>query len=272
VRRRELLCEVALFALAAACGFFGFGLPPLLTGAPGFTPEPRESDTLRIVTWNVGGALGGRTRPLDDSDVPAVVAALQRLDADLVVLQEVGTLAQFERVRGGLGAGWSGRRDSHGIAVLARDSAVGPVQRIEGARRGLVLELERDGRRLAVAALHADAFDARARNRAIGAAVDALLAREADLFVLLGDLNLDVDLDRRRDLFSDDSHLDVETYNYAAQRLADAASGRGATAEPDRRLDYVFVSRGTEVLAAGPWKGQRTGAMDHDPVVADIKP
>jgi endonuclease/exonuclease/phosphatase family metal-dependent hydrolase len=89
---------------------------------------------------------------------------------------------------------------------------------------------------------------------------------------LAGDFNLDLDLDKRRDLFTDDEYRDVETYNYVANRLVDAARGRGSTAEPDRRLDYIFAEREAFlVIDSGPWKGHRSGQMDHDPVVADLR-
>ena len=72
------------------------------------------------------------------------------------------------------------------------------------------------------------------------------------------------------DLFTDDEYLDVETYNYVSRGLEDVGRGRGATAEPDRRLDYLFVDPGLEVLGAGPVVGRRSGAMDHDPLAADL--
>lgn len=92
------------------------------------------------------------------------------------------------------------------------------------------------------------------------------------LVILAGDLNLDIDIDKRRDLFTDDEHLDVETYNYLAQRFSDLTRNTGSTAEPDRRLDYIFTdAKPVKVIRAGPWKGQRVADMDHDPVVADLK-
>ena len=90
--------------------------------------------------------------------------------------------------------------------------------------------------------------------------------------MLAGDLNLDLDLDKRHDLFSDDEYRDVETYNYVASRMFDTALGTGSTAEPDRRLDYVFVTPGTDVHHAAPWKGRRAEGMDHDPLVVDLIP
>ena len=94
----------------------------------------------------------------------------------------------------------------------------------------------------------------------------------AYLKILAGDLNLDIDLGKRRDLFSDNQHLDVETYNYLLQHLSDLTQNTGSTAEPDRRLDYIFGDTGrVKVVRSGPWKGRRIEDMDHDPVVADLQ-
>ena len=125
---------------------------------------------------------------------------------------------------------------------------------------------------LAAATLHADAFSSRRRNLGIGEIITGLLRKDAAVYLLAGDLNLDLDLDKRRDLFTDDEHLDVETYNFLATRLADVTRGTGSTAEPDRRLDYIFCSEeGVEILGRGPLRGRRRGAMDHDPVLADLR-
>jgi hypothetical protein len=87
-----------------------------------------------------------------------------------------------------------------------------------------------------------------------------------------GDLNLDIDLGKRRDLISDDAYLDVETYNTIVQHLVDAAVNTGSAAEPDRRLDYIFFDPGpVAVMNSGPWKGRRIADMDHDPVVSDLQ-
>jgi len=79
-------------------------------------------------------------------------------------------------------------------------------------------------------------------------------------------------IDKRRDLLTDNEHLDVETYNYLAEHLADVTRGTGATAEPDRRLDYIFADAGrVKIIRAGPWKGRRVADMDHDPLLADLQ-
>ena len=96
--------------------------------------------------------------------------------------------------------------------------------------------------------------------------------RPDHLTILAGDLNLDIDLDKRRDLFTDNEHLDVETYNCIAQHFSDVAVNTGSTAEPDRRLDYIFADADSlKVIRSGPWKGKSVADMNHDPVVADLQ-
>jgi endonuclease/exonuclease/phosphatase family metal-dependent hydrolase len=266
--RREAWLEALLFAAAAAAAFFGYGSPR--AGAPSFEPGERPGGALRVATWNVGGAAHGAPHGLEEGDLAHVAQTLRTLGADVVVLHEVGSRGQLERLLDLYGEPCEARGPQGGVAVLVRGLEVQAAERVAGAAQALALDLERGGRRIALVALHANAYDARRRNGEVGAATDALLARPADARILLGDLNLDVDLDKQRDLFSNEEHADVEAYNYVEARLDDAALGRGATAEPDRRLDYVFVSPGVQLLGAGPWKGQRTGTMDHDPVVADL--
>ena len=97
-------------------------------------------------------------------------------------------------------------------------------------------------------------------------------SRSPPCVILAGDLNLDVDVEGRTDLFTDDEYLDIQTYNYTVQRMRDAGREHGPTAEPDRRLDYVFVGGAHEVLSGGVWRGQRIGGMDHHPLIVDLLP
>lgn len=233
-----------------------------------FEPVTRAPGVLRVVTWNVGGVRGGEAHGFLEESLEPVGAALRALAPDLVFLQEASDEPRLARLVERLGPGWSLLAGRGGVVALTTRGELerwnAPLARSLGVRYRL------GGRTLAVIALHASAFSARERNREIGPTLDALLEQRADAHLLAGDLNLDLDLDKRGDLFSNDQTLDVETYNYVAEELADAARGRGATAEPDRRLDYVFLSPALPVRAAGPWRGRRTGTMDHDPLVVDL--
>lgn len=269
--------EAILFAFAGLFAWIGFGFDRTAPG--GYQPGPRDPAALRVVTWNVGGK---NAQPLQDAWIPDIAETLARLDADLIFLQEVTGADQLERLRqtardanpkcqlfGTMNAG-SGTR----LAVLFQRGHLRawPIA-VGSSRSALAVGFHPDDHPpVAAVALHADAFSSVKRNRGIGRAVDLLLSYHfADARLLVGDLNLDLDLDKRRDLFSDNEHRDVESYNYIAVRLFDAAAGTGATADPDRRLDYIFINDRFTVINAGPWKRRRTASMDHDPLVADLR-
>lgn len=264
--RAGAFLEAGLFLMAAA--FFVLA-SDLVRPVVRFEPSPRTPGSLRLVTWNVGGARDGTPHGFEERDFEAVAATLVALEPDLVFLQEAGDGDGPERLAARLGRGWSTRRGRGGVVALSDTGALEPWH--APLARSLGVRVRIGSRTLAVLALHASAFSARDRNREIGPSLDALLEQRADAHLLVGDLNLDLDLDKRADLFTSDEHLDVETYNYVARTLLDAARAGGPTAEPDRRLDYVFVSRTLPVRAAGPWHGRRSGTMDHDPLVVDLE-
>ncbi|MBI5362415.1 MAG: endonuclease/exonuclease/phosphatase family protein [Planctomycetes bacterium] len=266
--RSGVIAEGVLWLLAAGLFVLGADFGARDIGA--FEPSMRDANVMRLVTWNVGGAENGVPHSMKEEHVPAIADALARLDADLVFVQELVDGAQLRRLADALGRDWTAWRGRGDCGVLTRRSDVerwGPRR----VRNHAGVLWPRDGRDLVVLALHADAFSAKERNEAIGESHAALMAQAGHAHVLLGDLNLDVDQDKKSELFSDDLHADVESYNVLAATLTDAALGKGPTAEPDRRLDYVFVSRELEIVAAGPWFGRRVGTMDHHPVVVDLR-
>jgi len=265
VRRatRERWLEGLLWVLAALLLTHGRGC---LGALPSFEPSAREPDTLRILTWNVGGADDGTPHALERDDLAHVARVLDESGADLVLLQETG--ASESELLGHLGPRWRSLPGRGGTLALTRRGTlarwVTPLARAVGVTWSL------EGRTFAVLGVHASAFSAKERNRELGPLVEALLEQRADGHLLAGDLNLDLDLDKRADLFSNDLALDVESYNFVAERLEDAARHAGPTAEPDRRLDYVFVTRAFTVRAAAPWRGHRVGTMDHEPLLVDL--
>ncbi len=267
--------ELLLFLLAGVFGVLGFGW---LDDRPsGFVPGERDATTLRVVTWNVGGKAAPSGQPMQDEWISDIAETILELSPDLVFLQEIASRGQLDDLLSQLGGTWRGTVTARGdrrVGVLYERGSIRlpPAFWRRGRTDVALVYVSSDHPALAVVAVHADAFSAKRRNEELGRAVDRLLSmRGAEAKLFAGDLNLDLDLDKRRDLFSDNEHRDVETYNYVTNRLFDTGVGQGSTAEPDRRLDYIFVNEKLGVVAAGPWKDRRVGAMDHDPVVADLR-
>jgi endonuclease/exonuclease/phosphatase family metal-dependent hydrolase len=272
---REKMLEILFVVLTIVFAATGYSLHQW--GRPSYQLTKRNPNELRIVTWNVGGTGGHGGRPLENQFLPHIAAVLKELNADLILLQEIAYEKQVDRLSRLLDGKWEAMVSNGGsrsVAILAQRGRL--YSRISPDKKynGLAASYRSPGKPpVFLMNIHADPYSAQRRNRLIGWATDGLMSRFPDHFkILAGDLNLDIDIDKRRDLFSDDEYLDIETYNYVAQRFSDVTLNTGSTAEPDRRLDYIFADvKRLKVDRAGPWKGKRVADMDHDPVVADLK-
>ena len=270
---REKMLEILFVLLTMVFAVTGYGLHQF--DRHSYQLTKRNPNDLRIVTWNVGGAGGHGGRPLENQFLPHVAAVLKELDADLILLQEIAYENQVNRLSNLLDGKWETVISNGGgrsVAILGQRGHLSSQTRPDNRQNGLAASYRAPGKPpVFLMNIHADPFSAQRRNRLLGRATDVLMSRFTDhLKILAGDLNLDID--KRRDLFTDDEYLDVETYNYIAQRLSDVTLNTGSTAEPDRRLDYIFAdAKRFKVIHAGPWKGKRVADMDHDPVVADLQ-
>ena len=270
---REHLLDILFALVAGAFAIVGYGWPTMSPGP--YEPRPRDPHGFRVMTWNVGGSKDSG-RPLIDTQIDHVASVIRSLNPDLAMLQEIRDDAQVRRLLETLGKGWQ-VVTSHGpgrrLAVLCQRGQLTPWETGRTSRFMLATIYQSSHKQaIFVCNVHANAYSAKRRNRLLGqATMPLILLKNRAVGILAGDLNLDIDLDKRRDLFTDDEHLDVQTYNYIARHMTDAAAHAGSTAEPDRRLDYIFVSpNALGVVQAGPWKGHRIGDMYHDPVVADL--
>jgi endonuclease/exonuclease/phosphatase family metal-dependent hydrolase len=272
---REKMLEILFVVLTIVFAATGYSLHQW--NRHSYQLTKRNPNDLRIVTWNVGGAGGHGGRSLENQFLHHVATVLKELDADLILLQEIAYEKQVSRLSRMLDGKWEVRVSNGGgrsVAILAQRGRLYSQIRSDKKYNGLAASYRAPGNPpVFLMNIHADPYSAQRRNRLIGWATDVLMGRFPDhLKILAGDLNLDIDIDKRRDLFSDDEYLDIETYNYVAQYLSDVTLNTGSTAEPDRRLDYIFADlKRLKVVRAGPWKGKRVADMDHDPVVADLK-
>jgi len=289
-----MLSRMVLLAGCVACSA---PLPP----SDGAAPGPRS---LRIVSWNVHDLFDelDRTTPPGDLDTvlaPAEVegklarvgSVLARLDADVVLLQEVENLPLLERLAAGPLAGAGYRAflreglDPRGIDVglLARV----PVESVLGhlddrtpsglhlwARDPLEVHLASDGRPVVLLGAHLvsrlQPADDRRRLQAerLRQLADGLAAGSSrPLVMVLGDLNDLPDSDALAPLLGDGALLDLG----AAAAPADAWtwSGGGAT----ERLDYVLVPRVERAAVSRFAVGEGpdvAAASDHRPLVVDL--
>ncbi len=279
--------ELGLLLLAAV--LLAFGADWTAVSGPVDLSE-HEPDSLRAVTWNVGQELRERAAGLRGDQVGHVIDRLKQLGADVILLQELSDREQGRQIQAGLGSEWicevSGSSGGRRLAILVRNADIEiKARRLRSDSGSAMLALvDMHGRggsplSLAIGCVHAGAFSPEDRNELLGI-TRSLLDRhgEARLRLLGGDLNIDIDPDARRDLFSDDADLDVQTYNFLLQAgnglpgLVDVTAGTGPTAEPDRRLDYIFATPEVAGEArAAVWRRQRVSGMDHDPVVVDLR-
>ncbi len=280
----------------------------LLACAPAVPPAPIEGEqaALRVVTWNVHDLFdeedrleppGAGDTVLEPAEVETklrrVGAVLARLDADVVVLQEVETLALLERLASGPLAG-------RGYAAFLRDAFdprgidVGVLARVpladyrshaaerapDGSHlwsRDLVeVHLRTTRRPVVLLGTHLvsrrEPADDRRRQQAarMREVLDGLRAGEdAPLVLALGDLNDTASSEALSPILADGALVDLG----ASLPAQDGWTWGGGGLE--ERIDYALVAR--DDLAAVTRMEVASGedvsdASDHRPVVVDVWP
>jgi len=218
---------------------------------------------LRVLTWNLKGG--------DGLDVAAVVDHIRAVGADVVALQEV-QWHQARAIARGLGARsrrwafkhWPVRTWPEGLAVVGvtvsvsgRGRALSHRWQLWSWRRRIAVIGRLDGTDVAFLDLHLSPHSADELREAEVAVVLAALADHDGPAIVAGDLNdrPDGPIHRRlaaaglRDAWlaqpHDDGDDDVDggATNWQGWRP-------GTTKRPSRRIDYVYVSDGIEVVDA----------------------
>ena len=125
---------------------------------------------------------------------------------------------------------------------------------------------------IALISAHADAFRASRRRIFLADLVDwARPAKKGQLTFVAGDLNFEVNTQKRNDLFTDDAKHDSESYAYLLKYFKDLGREAGETAVNNRRIDYVFGPlQGVTVARAEVLRGTANGRMDHWPLLVEI--
>ena len=288
----------------------GRAIPPILLllcacGAAAERPEDRAAVVVRLATWNVHDLFDevDRTTPPGDEDTVPTAAAVEaklarvgsvlaRLDADVMVLQEVEGVSLLERLAAGALAGRGYHaylregRDPRGIdvGVLARVAfQVGPSHLEERAHDGgwlwsrdvLELRLAIGARPLTVLGAHlVSRRDPREDGRRLEQATRlrdlglATLRGEGHPAVLvLGDLN---DLPTSAPL---SALLSGGALADLGARLDPGEAWTWSGSGARERIDYALLSAGDQALVT--WLKVVPGddvaaASDHRPLVLDL--
>ncbi len=231
--------------------------------------------TLRVLTWNLGrlhlGERWNRFFGLDsraaDGDLPHVARVIDRSQAEVVAVQELAREEQIGQLSSLLGEEWQAatpKRESGdrrvGLLVRRILSPVFEAIDLVCGRSAQAVSLGSDGK-WAIASLHFDAYDARARQAQANEVLAWTDSRAEPAVILAGDLNLDARYPARKT-------EDAATYDALSHALLDVGRAAGATALLGRRVDYVLargVAGRAEVL-----HGLRVPLGDHDPVLAHL--
>jgi endonuclease/exonuclease/phosphatase family metal-dependent hydrolase len=231
-------------------------------------------DQIRIVSWNVGRIFRpkGNNR-LADADVPRVIRGLRTLAPDVILLQEIESATQLERLLAGL-EGYDGQMatecdyDRH-VAAFARRTLAPEFEqaRLEPTRRGTVLVGFDVGKtRGAALAVHLDVREQDRKRSQVDALMALAKARSEPLVLLGGDFNLDPRWTRLLR-----TPLDASTYARILEDFIDAGEHGGPTLVRLLRVDHFFVRRPFEkALAMHVARKTRLPFGDHAPIVLDV--
>lgn len=275
----------------------GIGCLPGSSAGPAGNGDGRGADRVRVATWNVHDLFDAEDRlfPPGDADLvlapgeveeklSRVAAVLSRLDADLVVLQEVENrplLGRLAALAGYPFARLVEGNDPRGIdvAVLSRlplrayashREELDPDGRLLWPRDCVEVHAEAGARRLVAVASHfSSKLSDGGRRRTWQAArmreiADGLAEEDPSAVVLAGgDLNDAPESEALAPLLSGTAWLDPLPIGVTTW------VGAGGEA----RLDYLLVRRDAPVRSAVAWaeRGPDVAlASDHRPVILDV--
>ena len=260
------------FALVPAAG--AIAIPAiLLATAPTLRSAPHDAATVRVLDWNIHGAVDGDGQV----DLEAIADVIERADPDVVVLQEVGRgwpiTGQVDQTawlsrRLAMHVAWaSAADDQFGNAVLTRTPASGVrVARLpygEGPQHRSAVTVEiatGDGDPLLVVGTHLQNGDVPAtRARQIAAVLH--LVRPGRPALIAGDLNMQPTEDNVA-IFERAGFVSVQ------DEVGDpAASTARDPAFPGDRVDWIWRTPG---LTASSFTIVQTHASDHLPLVVTL--
>ena len=240
---------------------------------PGGPAPAPVTERWRVVTYNIrhGAGLDGRI------DLERIASVLQRLDADVIALQEVDSvvrrsggedqarrLGELLGMNHAFGAFMDYQGGRYGMAILSRCAIrrVNSVRLPDGnePRIALAVELDAPGGALTVVNVHFDWVGDDGFRYAQAQQVARFLDSLSTPYILAGDFN-DRPHTRTLSLFRERGR---EAAKLGEQRFTFRAD------DPNREIDYVFVSGKDRWTVVDVDVVEERVASDHLPVVAEL--
>jgi endonuclease/exonuclease/phosphatase family metal-dependent hydrolase len=237
------------------------------------------SNSLRLLTWNIGYAeLEDDTRA-HDKDLPAIAEILMREDPDAIALQELTGRSQLNALLGLLHGKYRGAVAQQGRgdrfeAVLVKDSNATFTPVAVGGRYaiGASFRPRANTRQVILLSAHADAFNAARRRTYTEGLIDWAQSQTQSAEVFIGgDFNFELKAANESNLYTDNLKHDSESYSHILRYFRDLGRTAGDTAINDRRIDYIFgpvASRPTGRVAV--LRDAAVGRMDHWPLLVEV--
>jgi endonuclease/exonuclease/phosphatase family metal-dependent hydrolase len=232
------------------------------------------------MSWNIGYFDYESDSRAQNKDLEAIATVIAEAGAQVIALQEIAQPEQLNTLSNLL----AGRYRYHAFARGFRtDRYVGFLSKIpfeeeiqvatSVGRDALAVSVDVPSQGLVTLVnCHADAFNARRRRFFINDIIDWCRNSGKEPFILAGDFNLDLAPVESSDLFTDDKKNDSESYSLILEDFRDLGRNSGPTSAFDRRIDYVFLSRGgPEAIEFKVLYGKLVGKMDHHPVLARFR-
>src|SRR5258708_1338399 len=201
------------------------------------------------MTWNIGYADLDADNRAQNKDIPNIAEVILNNDPDIVALQEITGEGQLQFLLRRLKGKYKGSisplgNDDRTVAVLVKDqTAIFETINTETGRTAIAahLKLGEDKPSVTFISAHADAYNSKKRRTFVGDIVDwAQPKLNSDRVLIAGDFNLEVDLDKAEDSYTDNAKNDSESYNYLVKHFRDLGKDAGYTAVNNRRIDYIF--------------------------------
>ena len=233
---------------------------------------PGENE-FRIATWNVGYFSAVKNKNVRDVDLNTITEIIRTLNADVIILQELGSMEHPKKILQGLGKEWSeySVETGHGtqvLSIITKSRISSSEEFICGGRKIMTLSLmSRNGKSIYIAGVHSP-HPARGKNNTvenIRCALSHAINRSEQVRIVAGDLNYNFDPQDKDGLL----------YQEIMESFGDSTIGLGETYYAHTRIDHVFhypknlrlVEKRSGLVDLSPRFAKVPGFRDHRPIV-----